>query len=106
MNVTAIQTTVLITTVTSMTVACALGSFGANRGAMKANARRLTAKLAIMAEISLHALMRHQYQRRISTSPVPAPRASKSSHAFSMLESCDVTASDAKNSSTVVQRET
>ena len=93
-------------TVTSMTVACAFGSFAANRGAMKANASRLTTKLASIAEISLHALMRHQYQRRMSTSPVPAPRARSSSHAFSMLESCEVTDTDAKNRSPVVARET
>ena len=28
----------------------------------------------------------HQYQRRMSTSPVPAPRARRSSQAFSTLE--------------------
>ena len=33
---------------------------------------------AIIAEISLHALMRHQYQRRINTVPVPAPVTNKS----------------------------
>ncbi len=34
-----------------------------------------------MAETSLHALMRHQYQRRISTEPVPAPVTIRSFHA-------------------------
>jgi hypothetical protein len=59
-----------------------------------------------MAEISLHALMRHQYHRRMKTSPVPAPRASSSSHAFSTLESCEVTPMDARKRRTVAARET
>ena len=40
-----------------------------------------TAKAEIMADTSLHALMRHQYQRRISTVPVPAPVTISSFHA-------------------------
>ena len=73
---------------------------------MKANPSRLTAKLATIAEISLHALMRHQYQRRMSTSPVPAPSARSSSHAFSTLESWEVTAMEPRKRSTVAARET
>ena len=37
-----------------------------------------TTKAASMADTSLHALMRHQYQRRRSTPPVPAPVTSNS----------------------------
>src|SRR5207249_12327662 len=56
-----------------MTTAVAFGSLGRKRGTMKAKPSRLMTKLAIIAEISLQALMRHQYQRRIRTSAVPAP---------------------------------
>ena len=73
---------------------------------MNAKPSRLITKLAIIAEISLQALIRHQYQRRISTSPVPAPSARSSSHAFSMEASCDVTAIEARKSSTVATRDT
>ena len=37
-----------------------------------------------MDETSLHALMRHQYQRKISTAPVPAPVTISSFHAPAM----------------------
>ena len=37
-----------------------------------------TTNAAIMAETSLQALMRHQYQRSSSTPPVPAPVTSSS----------------------------
>jgi hypothetical protein len=61
---------------------------------------------AIIAEISLHALMRHQYQRRMSTSPVPAPSARRNFHACSTLDRFIVTNTEATNSPTVVQRDT
>ena len=60
---------------------------------------------AIIALISDQALMRHQYQRRISTKPVPAPSARRKVQAFSTLESCQVTKVEARNSATVAQRE-
>ena len=52
---------------------------------------------ATIALISDQALMRHQYQRRIRTSPVPAPIASRNFHACSTDESCDVTTIEAMN---------
>ena len=55
---------------------------------------------------SLHALMRHQYQRRISTSPVPAPIASRNFHAFSTDESCEVTMIESRKSTIVAARPT
>src|SRR5260370_197119 len=42
-------------------------------------------KAAIIEEISLQALMRHQYQRRRSTEPVPAPMPRRSCQADWML---------------------
>ena len=89
-----------------MTTAVAFGSLGRKRGTMKAKPSRLMTKLAIIAEISLQALMRHQYQRRIRTSPVPAPSARRSSHAFSMEASWDVTAIEARKRRTVAARDT
>ena len=47
---------------------------------------RFLSGIKTIAAISLHALMRHQSQRRISTRPVPAPIASRNSHAFSTEE--------------------
>ena len=40
---------------------------------------------AIIALTSDHALTRHQYQRSISTRPMPAPDSSTNSHAWRML---------------------
>ncbi len=50
--------------------------------------------------------MRHQYQRRMSTSPVPAPSASSSRHASPTDVICHVTTSDIANKKTVVRRDT
>ena len=43
-----------------------------------------TTKAVIMEETSLHALMRHQNQRRIRTRPVPAPVMMRIFHAAAM----------------------
>ena len=59
---------------------------------------------AIIELISLQALMRHQYQRRISTSPVPEPSARRNRHAAAIVPSCIVTKMDRKNRSTVADR--
>src|SRR5207245_8904297 len=48
----------------------------------------VTAAAAIIAEISLHALMRDQYQRRMYTEPVPNPTPSTNSHPEPMDFSC------------------
>ena len=61
---------------------------------------------AIIALISDQALMRHQYQRRMSTSPVPAPIASRNFHAPSTVSSCNDTAIDMRKSRTVAARDT
>src|SRR3954467_4433179 len=100
------QTTVLTATVITITQASALGSPGAKRGRTYAIAASEVTNEATIAEISLHALMRHQYQRRISTSPVPAPMASRNFHAPSTEESCEVTPIEARKRNTVVIRET
>ena len=44
-----------------------------------------------MALISDQALMRHQYQRRMSTSPRPADAVRMSPHAPAIVSSCVVT---------------
>src|SRR3990170_2638705 len=97
MYVTVSQTIVLAATVTSITTESARGSPFANRCGIVWNAMRETKNDAVIALISDHALMRHQYHRRISTRPVPAPSASRNLHACSTDESCDVTAIDARN---------
>src|SRR5664279_5064572 len=58
-----------------------------------------------IAEISLQALIRHQYQRRIYTAPVPAPICSTTCHPEAIEPSCTDTHADAITSSTVHSRE-
>ena len=60
----------------------------------------------IIAEISLHALIRHQYQRSSSTSPVPAPVTSSIFHAPAMEVRKNVTTMETMVSRTVVHFET
>src|SRR5689334_14080521 len=93
-------------TVTSITQASPLKSSAANLGLMTLIAINDTMKDAIIALISLQALMRHQYQRRISTRPVPDPRASRNFQAPSIVLSCIVTSAHARNRNTVAARET
>ena len=61
---------------------------------------------AIIALISLQALMRHQYHRRMSTSPVPDPRARRNFHAPSTVWRFIVTKIEARKRNTVAQRDT
>ena len=65
-----------------------------------------TTNEATIALISLHAFTRHQYQRRMSTSPVPEPRASSNSHIAPTVSIIDVTTIERRKSTTVAQRET
>ena len=69
-NVTASHTSVVTGTVTSRICAVALGPV---KTLKSVNAFDTTAD-ATSAEISLQAFTRHQYQRRIMTSPTPAVR--------------------------------
>src|SRR5678809_627393 len=104
MNVTASQVIVLTPTVISIIVASAFGSPLANRPGTTWKQMVDTTNDASIAEISDHALIRHQYQRRMSTRPVPAPSARRNFHACSIDDSCDVTPIDAMNRSTVAMR--
>src|SRR5215218_10342177 len=90
-NVTLTQTTVLTATVTSMIVASAFGSPAGNLPGIVRNAMADTTNEVTIALISDHALMRHQYQRRIRTRPVPAPIARRNFQACSTDARCDVT---------------
>ena len=56
---------------------------------------------AVMALISLQALIRHQYQRRRRTAPVPAPVTRSSFHAPAIDSMWRVTQADAMVSATV-----
>src|SRR5215467_7567331 len=105
MNVTVSQMRVLNATVISMMTESLRGSVAGNqRPGTSAKQIPEIANDASIALISDHALMRHQYQRRISTSPVPAPIASRNFHAPSTDESCQVTSVDSRNSTTVAIR--
>ena len=68
---TASQTTVVTATV--MSTMCAKSSGRSLSSPPTVCSRTDTTNAAIIAETSLHALMRHQYQRSSSTAPVPAP---------------------------------
>src|SRR3954464_5637283 len=106
MKVTVTQMTVLIKTVVSITHASARRSPVGKRPLRAVIALIETTNDAIIALISLHALMRHQYQRRIRTRPVPEPRASRNFHAPSTVVRFIVTTTDPRNRKTVAQRET
>ena len=60
---------------------------------------------AASAEISLHALMRHQYQRRIITRPTPAVSVSMYFHASPTDVMNSVTIAASTIATTVVQRD-
>ncbi len=83
-KVTETQTAVEVATVASMIHAHCTGSSGSSPAPNQS--ATLTTRDATMAAISDHALIRHQYQRRIRTRPVPAPMARRKRHAPSMLE--------------------
>src|ERR1051326_9205385 len=97
MNVAVSQITVLTATVISMITESLRGSSaGEPRPGTVRKQIADTMNDAIMALISDHALIRHQYHRRISTSPVPAPIANRNFHAPSTDESCHVTSVEAR----------
>src|SRR5258705_3056843 len=106
MNVTDSQMTVLETTVISITQASVRRSPAGKRPRIAQIATSEMTNDAIIALISLHALMRHQYQRRMSTSPVPDPSARRDFHAASTVSRCIVTKIEARNRETVAQRDT
>src|SRR5512133_1881842 len=100
MNVTDNQTTVLSATVISMITESFRGSSAGNQrpGTVWKQIAEITNDASIEL-ISDQALMRHQYQRRISTSPVPAPIASKNFHAPSTDDRRHVTIVESRKSS-------
>src|SRR4051812_18710661 len=106
MYVTASQTKVLTTTVMSIVTATTRGSPSGYRATTKGCTASETTAETIIALISDQAFTRHQYQRRMSTSPVPDPRASKNSHAPLTVSNCHATTADARNKNTVAQRDT
>ena len=82
MNVTVSQITVLAATVINMIMESVRGSSAGNQ--RPGTVWKQIAEIANDASIELisyHALMRHQYQRRMSTRPVPAPIAKRNFHA-------------------------
>ncbi|SRR5258708_7119043 len=93
--------------VTSIVTATTRGSSGVgSRATMNGCADSDTKADTIIALISDQAFTRHQYHRRISTSPVPEPSASRNSHAPLTLSSCQATTAEARKSAIVVTRET
>ena len=89
---TASHTTVVTATVMSMMWA---KSIGWSLSSPKASCRKSeTTNAVTIAETSLQALMRHQYQRSSSTPPVPAPVTMSSFHAPAMDSSLSVTSAD------------
>src|SRR3954471_11733570 len=107
MNVTVSQTTELATTVMSMITESVRGSSAGNHrpGTVAKQIREITNDASIEL-ISDHALIRHQYHRKINTSPVPAPIPSRNFHAPSTDDSCHVTRVEARNRQIVAQRDT
>ena len=97
------QTAVVIPTVMSMVWAKPMGS----SIEMPTTVFRKTevTKAAAMAATSLHALMRHQYQRRISTVPVPAPVTMSHCQAPWMESRCRVTKAETMVSPMVAIRD-
>src|SRR5687768_17423035 len=105
MYVTDSHTTVLTATVMSMTYVWMSGLPAGRRAFTSHMAAIDTTNEAIIALISLHAFTRHQYQRRMSTRPVPEPRASSSSHIAPTVSIIAVTPTERRKSTTVAQRE-
>ena len=60
----------------------------------------------IIADISDHAFIRHQNQRKMYTEPVPAPIARRNFHAPAIVSICDVTNPDKITNTTVEIRAT
>src|SRR5262245_49500598 len=106
MNVTLSQITVLAATVMSMITESLRGSSrGYHRPGMSLKQISEIANDASIELISDHALIRHQYHRRMRTRPVPAPMANRNFHAPSTDDSCQVTSVESRNSTTVARRD-
>src|ERR1700759_1000100 len=107
MNVTVSQMKLLAATVINMITESVRGSSAGNQRPGTV-AKQITeiANDASIELISDHALIRHQYHRRISTSPVPAPMPSRNFHAPSTDDSCHVTSVESRKRQIVAQRET
>src|SRR5690242_1138582 len=106
MNVTASQITELAATVISMITESFRGSSAGNQ--RPGTVWKQIADIANDASIELisdHALMRHQYQRRMRTRPVPAPIANRNFHAPSTDDRRHVTIVDSRKRSTVAKRD-
>ena len=66
----------------------------------------VTTSAVAIAEISLQALIRHQYHRSRYTPPVPAPMVSTTCHPATIDPSCAETYADTTTSSKVARRDT
>src|SRR4051794_12992799 len=106
MKVTESQITVLAATVISMIAESVRGSSIGNQrpGTVWKQIHEITNDASIEL-ISDQALIRHQYQRRMSTRPVPAPIASRNFQAPSTDESRHVTMVESRNRRTVARRD-
>src|SRR4051812_25666658 len=91
-NVAASHTTVVTAVVVRALLAKSTESLPVNAGCPVSESQKWTAievtSAATIAEISLHALIRHQYQRRMYTRPVPAPASSTNCHPDLIDASC------------------
>src|SRR5258708_6877348 len=82
---------------------CGLPAMAFHR-AVECNASVVTSA-AVMAEISLHAFTRHQYQRSKYTPPVPAPNSRTIFQPEETDVSCHATAAAANTKNAVANRE-
>src|SRR3954471_21496995 len=97
------QTNVVTADVVNAVLAKTTG-FDPEKGSITRSEIVMTNAVAI-AEISLHALIRHQYQRRRYTPPVPAPTSSTACHPERMSDSSQETPAEAITRMTVATRE-
>src|SRR5690348_15983360 len=87
MNVASTHATVVQDAVISADLANVTGP---SPGSLRCS-ERVTTAATLIATISLHALIRHQYQRRIYTAPVPIPRLSTICQPWPTEVSCPAT---------------
>src|SRR5579863_5442847 len=99
MNVTATHASVVTTTVAMVVFANTTNSAPLN-GCRKWKYTAHASATSI-AEISLHALIRHQYHRNKYTPPVPAPASSTNVHPARIVASSTDTSAAASTSSSV-----
>ena len=113
-SVTPIQTSVVTPVVHNVVFAKMTGSEPLKGCARPANAvhnqlecsASVVARAAVIAEISLQAFTRHQYQRSKYTPPVPAPNSSTIFHPAPTEPSCNATSAAAITRKTVASRDT